>query len=147
MNGVTLNDVKMGISVCRNVKMANIFYRLELIEAYGTGILKIMESYRESGFTPQIEVSDNAFKVILPNLNADAETDSRKPAVTEKDGDESAVLALLTKQRSITRKEVEKLLKISQTASGRLLRQMTEKGRIVREGRGKNIHYHLIGRH
>lgn len=75
-----------------------------------------MESYRESGFTPQIEVSDNVFKVILPNLNADAETDSRKPAVTEKDGDESAVLALLAKQGLITRKEVEKLLKISQTA-------------------------------
>ena len=38
MNGVTLKDVTMGISVCRNVKLANVFYRLELIEAYGTGI-------------------------------------------------------------------------------------------------------------
>lgn len=141
VSGVTLNDVKMGISVCRNVKLANIFYRLELIEAYGTGISKIMESYRESGFTPQIKVSDNAFKIILPNLNADTGTDDRKPAGTEKDGGESAVLALLAEQGSITRKEVEKLLKISQTASGRLLSQMVKKGHIVQEGRGKNIHY------
>ena len=32
VNGVTLKDVLMGISVCRNVKLANVFYRLELIE-------------------------------------------------------------------------------------------------------------------
>lgn len=60
----------MGISVCRNVKLANVFYRLELIEAYGTGILKIMDAYEGTGMTPQIETSDNAFKIILPNLDA-----------------------------------------------------------------------------
>jgi ATP-dependent DNA helicase RecG len=42
VSGVTLNDVLMGISVCRNAKLANVFYRLELIEAYGTGMRKIM---------------------------------------------------------------------------------------------------------
>ena len=42
---------------------------LELIEAYGTGIIKIMEAYEGTGMTPQIETSDNTFQVILPNLN------------------------------------------------------------------------------
>ena len=69
VSGVTLKDVMMGISVCRNVKLANVFYRLELIEAYGTGMLKIMEAYSGSDVTPKIETSDNAFKIILPNLN------------------------------------------------------------------------------
>jgi len=32
----------IGVSQCRNEKLANIFYRLKLIEAYGTGISKIM---------------------------------------------------------------------------------------------------------
>ena len=73
VSGVTLNDIMMGISVCRNVKLANVFYRLELIEAYGTGILKIKEAYSGTGKTPQIETSDNAFKIILPNLNAHTE--------------------------------------------------------------------------
>ena len=35
--GVSLADVLLGLSVCRNPKLANVFYRLELIEAYGTG--------------------------------------------------------------------------------------------------------------
>ena len=69
VSGVTLQDVMMGISVCRNVKLANVFYRLELIEAYGTGIQKILGAYEGTGVTPKIETSDNAFKIILPNIN------------------------------------------------------------------------------
>ena len=48
LKGITLEDIRLGISVCRNPKLANIFYRLELIEAYGTGIQKIIDSYSES---------------------------------------------------------------------------------------------------
>ena len=70
VSGVSLKDITMCISICRNTKLANVFYRLELIVAYGTGIIKIMEAYEGTGMTPKIETSDNAFKVILPNLNA-----------------------------------------------------------------------------
>lgn len=45
MTGVSLDDVMMDLSVCRNVKLANVFYRLQLIEAYGTGMRKIMGAY------------------------------------------------------------------------------------------------------
>lgn len=69
LKGITLEDIQLGISVCRNPKLANIFYRLELIEAYGTGIQKILDSYSESEFKPQFVTTENAFKVILPNLN------------------------------------------------------------------------------
>lgn len=73
VTGITLNDVMMGVSVCRNVKLANVFYRLKLIEAYGTGMQKIMNAYKGSEMTPQIKTSDNAFKIILPNLNTRSE--------------------------------------------------------------------------
>lgn len=69
LKGITLEDIQLGISVCRNPKLANIFYRLELIEAYGTGIQKIIDSYSESEFKPQFVTTENAFKIILPNLN------------------------------------------------------------------------------
>ena len=143
VSGVTLKDVKMGISVCRNTKLANVFYRLELIEAYGTGIMKIMDAYEGTGITPQIETSDNAFKIILPNLNANTEPEKPNPITPPKDTPEEKVIAL-TKERSfVTRKEVEILLGIGQSSSGRLLRKMTENGQIVQEGKGKNTHYLL----
>lgn len=143
VSGVTLKDVKMGISVCRNAKLANVFYRLELIEAYGTGIMKIRDAYEGSGMTPLIETSDNAFKIILPNLNANTEPEKPNHIAPQKDTPEEKVIAL-TKERSfVTRKEVEILLGIGQSSSGRLLKKMTENGQIVQEGKGKNTHYLL----
>lgn len=132
LSGVTLKDVMMGISVCRNVKLANIFYRLELIEAYGTGMRKIMEAYSETGKKPEIEISDNAFKVILPNLNTHDElkkTVINKGAVN--DDQEEAVISLAKKQGTFTRKDVQKELGISQTTCGRLLKKMVENGQII----------------
>lgn len=40
MPGIDLEDVLAGLSVCRNQNLANVFYRLHLIEAYGTGLTK-----------------------------------------------------------------------------------------------------------
>ncbi len=143
VNGVSLKDVTMGISVCRNAKLANIFYRLELIEAYGTGIIKIMEAYEGTGMTPQIETSDNAFKIILPNLNAMPEPERQIQVNSENSMPEEKVIAL-TKQRGfVTRKEIEILLGMGQSSCGRLLKKMTENGLLIQEGTGKNIHYCL----
>lgn len=143
LSGVTLNDVMMGISVCRNVKLANIFYRLELIEVYGTGMRKIREAYSETGKKPEIETSENAFKIILPNLNVQTETkktDVKKPA---DDDQEEAVISLAKKQGTFTRKDVQKELGISQTTCGRLLKKMVENGQIIQEGKSRNTHYRL----
>ena len=143
VSGVTLKDVTMGISVCRNVKLANVFYRLELIEAYGTGILKIMGAYKGTGLTPQIETSDNAFKIILPNLNAKTERKESYNTNSENSIEEEKVITLTKERGSVTRKDVEMLLNFRQTTCGRLLKQMVENGLIVQEGKGKNTHYCL----
>lgn len=143
VSGVTLKDVLMGISVCRNVKLANVFYRLELIEAYGTGILKIMEAYSGTGKEPQIETSDNAFKIILPNLNVHAGQEEPSSNKTAGNSQEDAVIALAKEQGAFTRKDVEKALGISQTTCGRLLKQMIGNGQIVQEGKSRNTHYRL----
>ncbi len=42
---ISYDDIMLGVSVLRNEHLANVFYRLRLIETYGIGILKIRESY------------------------------------------------------------------------------------------------------
>ncbi len=143
VSGVTLKDVTMGISVCRNTKLANVFYRLELIEAYGTGLIKIMDAYEGTGMTPQIETSDNAFKVILPNLNATPEPEKPIQARTGKDTLEEKIIALTKEQGAVTRKEVEILFGIRQSSCGRLLKKMIENGLLIQDGKGKNTRYCL----
>lgn len=143
VNGMTLQDMMMGISVCRNAKLANVFYRLELIEAYGTGISKIMNAYEGDETIPQIETSDNAFKIILPNRNAMAGQIELGNTDSEINPEAGKIIELAKNRGSITRREVESLLGIGQTTCGRLLRQMTENGLIIQEGKGKNTHYCL----
>ena len=61
--GIGLEDIRLGVSVLRNPNLANIFYRLRLIEAYGTGILRIHECYAGAAVQPAIEATDHAFKI------------------------------------------------------------------------------------
>ena len=143
VSGVSLNDITMGISVCRNTKLANVFYRLELIEAYGTGIIKIMEAYEGTGMTPQIEASDNAFKIILPNLNAMPESARKVQGKPSVGTPEERVIALAKQRGFVTRKEIEILLGMGQSSCGRLLKKMIDNGLLIQEGKGKNVHYCL----
>jgi ATP-dependent DNA helicase RecG len=69
VSGVTKQSLYDGVSVPRNAKIANIFYRLNLIEAYGTGLLRIIESYNQKSAKPLILPTESEFRVILPNEN------------------------------------------------------------------------------
>lgn len=102
-----------------------------------------MEAYEGTGLTPQIETSDNAFKIILPNLNAMPESARQIQVNPKKVTPEEKVIAL-TKQRGfVTRKEIEILLGIGQSSCVRLLKKMIENGLLIQEGKGKNTHYCL----
>lgn len=87
--GLELDDLMMGVSVCRNPHLANVFYRLQLIEAYGTGMKKIMGAYANALVQPKIKTTNNAFKIILPNVNF-----TPKAAEVHKDFEKAADLAL-----------------------------------------------------
>ncbi|MDR1034291.1 MAG: putative DNA binding domain-containing protein [Bifidobacteriaceae bacterium] len=60
--------IKRGISFPRNKKLSNIFYRLGFVEAYGTGIPRIMEAYKDSPVQPEIFADESAFRLTLPDL-------------------------------------------------------------------------------
>lgn len=69
VSGLSLDSIMLGVSQSRNERLANIFYRLHLIEAYGTGIKKILTSYEKIGLKPIIKSEIGAFQVILPNIH------------------------------------------------------------------------------
>lgn len=136
VKGITLSDIMLGVSVTRNERLANIFYRLTLIEAYGTGVPKILNSYKGFAMQPEFEVTDNAFKIMLPNQNA--QTEDTSPST-----DEKRIIELAGRLGKLKRKDVETELNISQTMSGRLLRSMVDKGMLEIVGKGKNTLYVL----
>ena len=143
LKGITLEDIQLGISVCRNPKLANIFYRLELIEAYGTGIQKIIDSYSESEFKPQFVTTENAFKIILPNLNYQKKNNKIQEDIVVYDCPENKILEFAKTHTQFTRKDVQDTFNLSQTTCGRILNRMKEEGQISQHGKGKNTFYIL----
>ena len=136
--GIELEDIMLGLSVCRNPKLAAVFYRLELIEAYGTGIPKIVNAYVGSGLEPKIEVTANAFKITLPNRNAAA------GAVTASNAEksyETRILEYIKTNGQAVRSDIDALLGVSQATAGRILKQMLKSGLIYREGKGRTTRY------
>ena len=146
--GLELDDLMMGVSVCRNPHLANIFYRLQLIEAYGTGMKKIMGAYANALVQPKIKTTNNAFKIILPNVNftpkaAEVHKDFEKAADLALDSNEEKVLQFLREHLMITRKETQTLLEVSQSTAGRILKAMVDSGRIKQIGGSRTTRYEL----
>ncbi|MDR0322615.1 MAG: putative DNA binding domain-containing protein [Treponema sp.] len=141
-NGVSLDDILLGVSVPRNENLANVFYRLHLIEVYGTGIPKIMRSYSDCARKPELQVTANAFKITLPNRNVIRhEMTWNKVSFNE---NEEKIIALLDRQNEVVRKDVETALTISQAMAVRLLRGLVDKEAIRVIGGGKNTRYRKI---
>jgi ATP-dependent DNA helicase RecG len=160
--GISLDDVTLGLSVPRNESLADIFYRLKLIEAYGMGIPKILRSYADFPEKPVLQATDNAFKITLPNRNVNPPVYSRAfPSMGSMVSDvtavyladapfpfsenEARVLALLKRKPVIVRKDVEDALAVSQAMAVRVLRGLLDKQAIRSVGGGKNTRYVLPG--
>lgn len=143
MPGYELKDIKNGLSDTRNPNLANIFYRLKLIEAYGTGIKKIYDAYELSGCEPEIITTNNSFKIILPNINYKQNNNLYISSPEMKYCDENILLKYLNDNQSISRKEVETLMGLSQSSAGRILKKMVDEGKLIQFGGSKNIKYML----
>lgn len=152
MPGIDLEDVMVGISVCRNQDLANVFYRLHLIEAYGTGMGKIMKAYESMQVKPVIETTKNAFKIILPNINAKYETENA--TVKTKSGtpvtahtkkvlsdEEEKILEYARKHGAITKNDVIGLLEVSASTAARVIRKMVKTNLLEQKGKARNTHY------
>ena len=108
--------------------------------------MKINESYSDCDVKPQFEVTDNAFKITLPNINYAGERKELPTApvrIGRKSDRKEIVLQLAEKQGSITRKEVEAELRISQASAILLLREMVESGLLIKEGTGNRCKYRV----
>ena len=138
--GLNEDDIMLGVSILRNRNLANIFYRLKLIEAYGTGIPKIIESYNEYNVKPKIEISSNAFKITLPNTLKEKSSSKLEKNLSDK---EYLIVNMLKENEYIKRTDIEKNLSISSSMAIKLLRNMVDNLVIEKIGKGKNVIYRL----
>lgn len=137
LQGLTLEDIRAGISQPRNKKLSEIFHRLRLIESYGIGIRKIYSLYEHQHIKPRIETTNNTFKIVLPNMNYTNESSKDNilsPQV-------NMILEYIDKYNQITDSEIQDLLNIKKTRVFVLTKEMKDFGLIKCIGRGVNKVY------
>lgn len=136
VKGINIKDIYLGISESRNPKLANVFYRLNYVESFGTGIGRMLKSYEKYGIKPLLKDSDNAFMVMLPNVNYQKQNELGKGL-----SQQEQIMEYLKRNGEITRNMVEKILGLSKTRANEILYDMVINSLITKKGKGKNVTY------
>ena len=133
VSGLSLKAAMLGASQSRNEKLASLFYRMKLVEAYGTGISKIISCYKGLSVQPKFENVEGAFRVALPNINVQELSVQNEKYLP--------ILGLFENKKEITRSDVEIALNIGTTHAINLIKEMLEKGLITKHGSGRKTTY------
>lgn len=139
--GQSLEAAKSGFSLTRNEKLANVFYKLNMIEAYGTGIPRIMELYKDYISKPEIIVTETSFSTKFPNSNYGENSKTLKiktiPIETEK-----AIFDLLSVNGVIIRELVIEKLGLKSTQAYNILTSLVGQGKLKTRKNGKTLEYY-----
>ena len=121
------------VSVLRNPILGNVFYRLGIIERFGTGVTRIREAYRESELKPSFKVSENSITVVLPSVESGK-------ALTD---DERAVLAVMGASMMRSSSEIAEEAGMSKSKALRIVQRLLAEGRLEAVGEGRGRKYRL----
>jgi len=138
VSGLSLEAVMLGASQPRNEKLAALFYRMKLIEAYGTGISKIISCYKGLKMQPKFENVEGAFRVVLPNTTVQDTGSGNEKYMP--------IIGLFEKQKEITRSDVEEVLGVGTTYAINTLKAMMDKELIKKVGSGRLTKYVIARR-
>ena len=130
--GMVVRDYLAGnLSILRNPILGNVFFRLGIIEQFGTGVRRIRRCYEQSEAKPRFAVTDGSITVSLPVVDV----------APELDDDERAVLDLFAPGRVLSSAQVSKGSGFGKDKAIRLLGQLAEKNLIRVQGVGRATRY------
>ena len=155
-NGLTYEEVMNGHSKIRNKGIANIFSQMGLVEAWGSGIKRILNAAEEYGLPkPKFQEFDNMFRVELFRVNpitdqANQATNQANQATNQANQDlerldqvedenvlsekEIEILNLVRMQPSITQKEMANALDWNLASVKYYITKLKEKNYLKKQG-------------
>lgn len=138
-----LKSIFLGVSQTRNPNLAAVFYRMRLIESYGTGIGKIKRAYANMLIQPEFETAKGVFRVTLPNTNEDKQMfsygfkDEERPKTVLFRDEKQQILDYAQSNGKVSRREAEQLIGAGTTKTCRLIKELCEAGKLQAIGSGR----------
>lgn len=133
--GISKDEYLNGnISILRNPIIAGVFYRLNLIEQFGTGVMRIIEEYRQSMSKPKFEISENNISIILPVIQIDDSNLSE---------DEVIIYNILKDEVELSRAELDDKSGFNKSRTLRVINNLADKNLIRKLGKGPGTTYTL----
>jgi ATP-dependent DNA helicase RecG len=139
MPGVTHDLMLTGVSVARNEKLAQVFYQLNIIEAFGTGIPRIFSVYADFPVKPEIPVIDGGFLIRIPNRNYNIPLPQNRIA----DGSNEQKILDAYPDGSFSKNDAAKTLDLSVSGAYKLLQRMKTQGLLSAQKSGKQWIYSI----
>ena len=114
----------------RNPIIANVFRRLNIIEAFATGIKRINEAYKDAIVKPIYDVTSSAISVTLPVIDQ-----------TSLSFNEKKVYDAMKQNHSYSRLELEEISGFAKDTLIRILNSLVEKGIVEKSGKARGTMY------
>ena len=119
------------ISLLRNPILGNVFYRLGIIERFGTGIPRINELYTESMVKPVFEIGEHAITVVLPVTSRDLGLSAA----------ERKLLDCLGGGRELSSTQLADAIGLGKTKTVEVVNGLRERGLVMAVGSGRATRY------
>lgn len=172
-NGLTYEEVMRGHSKIRNKLIANIFGQMGLVEAWGSGIRRIISAAGEYGLpVPTVEVFDDMFRVNLyrnvqDNVNGGensgvnggenfgdnfgvngGDNSGDKPYIRKNEqkltNTQQKILDCVAEDKYISAKKMAEIIGMSGRSIENNIKKMKEIGILVRKGSPKSGYWEII---
>lgn len=121
VSGLTIDEIQQGVSKLRNKNIARVFKELKLIEQWGSGIQRMKENCRDSGF------DDPIFEEIGTHFRVSIFT-QKKEQLINLSKQEVKILRLLKGAEGLKTKDLAETMKLSPKSIVTYINALVEKG-------------------
>ncbi|MFN7921729.1 MAG: ATP-binding protein [Bryobacteraceae bacterium] len=128
--GLTVEEIRRGLSKLRNRVIGRAFHHLKLIEQWGSGIQRMNNACEAAGLPPPVfEELGNRFRVTFA---------TSREAPLRVDAKERAILKALNDGRGRSTAQIAKAVALSPRATRSRLADLVERGLVTERGSGPN---------
>lgn len=127
--GLTIDEIRQGVSKLRNRVIGRVFHDLGLIEQWGSGVRRMIRVCEEAGLpAPEFEEIGTGFRVTLHG--------GRKTPERDVEGTAGRILALLADGQSRSTSSIATALEVTSRTVRTHLKRLVENGLLVEMGHG-----------